>query len=158
VREEVQEFWSDDIGGRGPDGWEANARDPYNHAPELGARVEARGFGAGQAWVSGRYVHAWNNIGRIVLDDGSVAVVSGCMSPQEAKAQRYQDAVIACVAARRALKVHDLAGLLEAIEHAGAVAPILDPTLYREKASAMEEDRRLLEAALRFVNAEVRRG
>lgn len=45
-----------------------------------------------------------------------------------------------------------------AARHADAFGPILDPTFYREKAGAMEEDRRMLEAALRFVNAEVRRG
>jgi hypothetical protein len=26
----------------------------------------------------GRYIHAWNNMGRLVLDDGTVLVVSTC--------------------------------------------------------------------------------
>ena len=34
------------------------------------------GFGPSPPLVTGRYVHAWNNIGRLVLDDGSFAYTS----------------------------------------------------------------------------------
>jgi len=38
--------------------------------------------------------------------------------------------------------------LLQAIEHAEVVGPVLDPTLYRNKAHAMEQDKELLRAVL----------
>lgn len=75
-----------------------------------------------------------------------------------AKIEEYRQAVMTAALCRQLLAQHDLPVLLRAIESADAFGPILDPTFYREKAGAMEEDRRMLEAALRFVNAEVRRG
>lgn len=47
----------------------------------------------------------------------------------------------------RVLKELPLAEMLEGISRAEAIGPMLDPTLYREKSKAMEEDRRALEAA-----------
>jgi hypothetical protein len=38
--------------------------------------------------------------------------------------------------------------ILNAISHTEALGPILDPTLYREKMKAMEEDKKLLETLL----------
>ncbi len=60
----------------------------------------------------------------------------------------YQAAVLACVQARALLRQHDLPAILAAIEHAETVGPVLDPTLYRERAPAMREDRALLRAAM----------
>jgi hypothetical protein len=60
----------------------------------------------------------------------------------------YQAAVVACLLARALLHQHDLPSLLRAIEHSEAVAPILDPTLYREKAKAMGQDRDIIRAAM----------
>lgn len=42
----------------------------------------------------------------------------------------------------------DIPAILAAIDRAGAIGPILDPTLYREKNQAMEEDAELLRAAI----------
>lgn len=60
----------------------------------------------------------------------------------------YQHAIRTCAAAREVLSGLDIPGLLRAIDHADALGPILDPTLYREKAKAMAEDKALLQAAL----------
>jgi hypothetical protein len=62
--------------------------------------------------------------------------------------ERYQAALKACAEACRIVSQHDIRGLIEAIDHAHAVGPIVDPTLYRDKAEAMEQDRELLQAAL----------
>lgn len=62
--------------------------------------------------------------------------------------ETYRSAVLMCAMAGNALAQHDLPKLLEAIEHAHAIGPILDPTLYRDKMPAMEQDKELLLAAL----------
>jgi hypothetical protein len=62
--------------------------------------------------------------------------------------ETYQAAVLACAAARELLRLHDLPALLRAIDHADEAGPIADPTLYRERAGAMHEDRDLMRAAL----------
>ena len=73
VRSEIEKFWSLEY-RRGPRDWSENGRPSYNNAPEFGERVT---LGLGEAdRYTGRYVHAWNNIGRLVLDDGSTRVVS----------------------------------------------------------------------------------
>jgi len=59
----------------------------------------------------------------------------------------YQAAVLSVVMAARMLLQHDLDAVLAAIDRAGAIGPLLDPTLYREKGQAMQEDRELLMAA-----------
>jgi hypothetical protein len=64
------------------------------------------------------------------------------------KVLEYQAAVRIAALAAALLQEHDLPELLRAIDHSHAVGPILDPTLYREKAGAMELDRELLDAAL----------
>lgn len=74
VREQIQNFWSEDS-GRGPRAWLANMSE--QGAPPFGAVVTmGNGFGPNPAPVTGRYVHAWNNIGRLVLDDGEFAYTS----------------------------------------------------------------------------------
>ncbi|OHD23791.1 MAG: hypothetical protein A2Y38_17015 [Spirochaetes bacterium GWB1_59_5] len=59
----------------------------------------------------------------------------------------YKAAVIAAVTCARMLAQHDIPALLEAIDYAESVGPIIDPTLWRNKAKAMSEDRELLLAA-----------
>ncbi len=66
----------------------------------------------------------------------------------EAKIAEYRAAIQAAVVASKMLVIHDVPDLLEAIERAHAVGPMLDPTLYRDKAKAMDEDKEILEAAL----------
>ena len=62
--------------------------------------------------------------------------------------EEYQHAVLSCVLAAKMLVVYDIPKLIEAIDRADAVGPILDPTLWREKHRAMDEDRQIIEAAL----------
>lgn len=152
LRKHIEGFHSD-AWGRGPDGWEESSRAPYNEGRPLGERVEARRLG-GDGWVAGRFVHTWNNMAAVVLDDGSFECVgaSGCLPPREAAVERYQDGVKACAQARAILLKHDLPRLLEEISKAETLGPVLDPTLYREKGKAMEEDRDLMRAALALRN------
>ena len=42
----------------------------------------------------------------------------------------------------------DVPAMLAAIEYSEAVAPIIDPTLYRDNAGCMGEDKAVLQAAL----------
>lgn len=69
VRGDIMKFWR----GLGPREWLTNARN--NGAPVLGVRVSLKPLD-GNETLTGRYVHCWNNIGRLVLDDSSVAWVS----------------------------------------------------------------------------------
>lgn len=76
VRKQVEGFWSDEW-NRGPDEWLANTADPYaGQGVTLGTRGTFWVIGH-RALVVGRYVHAWNNIGRAVLEDGTFEYVSG---------------------------------------------------------------------------------
>lgn len=79
LRSEIEQFWS--FHG-GPEGWLAcqdgnGSGVPWLRRPAFGARGQYRVVGPGNTTVVGRYVHAWNNIGRVVTDDGRVEVVSG---------------------------------------------------------------------------------
>jgi hypothetical protein len=80
VREEIVGFWSDF--GRGPRNYQQQHATNYAHAPPLGWR----GFhDRGRYGIEGpgRYVHCWNNIGRLILDDGSIAYAStGGLRPE----------------------------------------------------------------------------
>jgi hypothetical protein len=75
VRGQIESFWSEAY-GRNPQQWIENSYDRYNHAPSFGERVRLR-FG-GERWVEGRYVHCWNNVGRVVEDGGTFWVVGTC--------------------------------------------------------------------------------
>lgn len=74
VRESVEGFWGADQ-GRSPRDW---MRDMHEQgAPAFGSVVTlANGFGENAPTATGRFVHAWNNIARLVLDDGSFAYTS----------------------------------------------------------------------------------
>ncbi len=65
--------------------------------------------------------------------------------------EEYRAAVQACVMAAQILSMHDIPGMLNAIERAHALGPVVDPTLWKQKCQAMEEDREMLEAALPLV-------
>ncbi|MFZ3473138.1 DUF5131 family protein [Streptomyces sp. 4.24] len=74
VREAVEGFWGADQ-YRTPRDWMQNMHE--QQAPVFGARVTMDdGFGPDPKQVTGRYVHAWNNIGRLIRDDGTVAYTS----------------------------------------------------------------------------------
>lgn len=65
-----------------------------------------------------------------------------------AKTELYQATVRQCHGIALALTMHDIPGMLRAIDRADTMGPILDPTLWRDKHKAMEEDKKTLEAAL----------
>lgn len=67
--------------------------------------------------------------------------------------QTYQDARMACEHVRAVLAARDFSKLLEAIERAHALGPIMDPTLYCERCAAMDEDAKVFRAALAFLGA-----
>lgn len=83
LREQIESFWSCSF-GRGPAAWVENAIAPYNGGLPLGTRGAFWEIG-GNGIVFGRYVHAWNNMGRCVRDDGSVVVVSGVATIEQAR-------------------------------------------------------------------------
>ena len=66
VRQQIEEFWRVDW-GRGPKAWLRDC--VVQGSPPFGARMEQRGRD-GYADCSGRWVHAWNNIGRLIDADG----------------------------------------------------------------------------------------
>lgn len=73
VREQVVGFWGPKCHRR-PADYEGNGLDRYNLAPAFGQRVTMPKTQDESA--TGRYVHAWNNMGRVVDDEGKVHVVS----------------------------------------------------------------------------------
>ncbi len=74
IREPVEKFWMERW-GRGPHAWMRNMHE--QGAPAFGATVTLDdGFGPNASKITGRYVHAWNNIGRIVHDDGTFSYTS----------------------------------------------------------------------------------
>jgi hypothetical protein len=62
--------------------------------------------------------------------------------------QEYQAAVRTVALLSSILLQHDIPELLAAIEHADAVGPLVDPTLWRNNHKKMAEDREILQAAL----------
>lgn len=92
VRTQIERFWTPSV-GRSPKEWIIQGResmDAYRDCiPSLGAFVafdkekakkgewvEALPAGTPGADGRGFYIHCWNNIGRIVLDDGSIVPAS----------------------------------------------------------------------------------
>ena len=70
IKKQVESFWGESQ-HRNPQEWIDNA--VREHAPAFGLRVRMKNFSG--ALVSGNYVFAWNNIGRLVNDDGKVEYV-----------------------------------------------------------------------------------
>lgn len=71
VRKQIENVWS---GRRTVDDWKRNAE--LNAMPEFGQRVRMLSVGEhGKRVVEGRFVHAWNNIGRVIADDGTIEYV-----------------------------------------------------------------------------------
>lgn len=67
---------------------------------------------------------------------------------QIAKISEYREAVQTAVLCARMISVHDIPAILADIERADIVGPMIDPTLWREKHKAMNQDREVLRAAL----------
>jgi hypothetical protein len=60
----------------------------------------------------------------------------------------HSTVMTAIVAAMRMLSAVDVAKAIENANRAQTVGPFLDPTLYREKGRALEEDKKILMKAL----------
>jgi len=77
ARQQIESFWSESI-GRSPRRWLQNAHD--NGAPAFGqewtTHPSMRPAGSPADRHTGRYIHAWNNIGRLALPDGSMGYTS----------------------------------------------------------------------------------
>jgi protein gp37 len=74
VREAIEGFWGPKS-YRKPADWFRNMH--QQGAPAFGSVVTlGDGFGKNPPMRTGRFVHAWNNIGRLVLDDGSFLYTS----------------------------------------------------------------------------------
>ncbi len=71
VRADIESFWNPDW-DRGPNAWMRSAIE--NGHPPAGTRGAFRTFN--QTPIEGRFLHAWNNIGRVITDDGAVHGVS----------------------------------------------------------------------------------
>jgi len=67
VRTQIESFY---VYHGGAEGWRRRAQE--NGAPEFGAVVTlGDGFGTNPQPVTGRFVFAWNNIARLIMDDGT---------------------------------------------------------------------------------------
>lgn len=73
VRQQIEDFWRPEW-GRGPADWIRAAFE--NGQPPLGTQGTFNRCAESEPLVSGRFVPAWNNIGRVVDHDGAVYVVS----------------------------------------------------------------------------------
>lgn len=63
-------------------------------------------------------------------------------------ASEYRNQMEIVIAAARMLTIVDLPELIADIDRAEAVGPVLHPTLYRDRAKAMAEDREIFQAAM----------
>lgn len=69
IRLAIEDFWSSQD-GRGPAAWRANMAE--NGAPELGQIVTLVDYGTkDRRPVTGRFVFCWNNMCRVVCEDGT---------------------------------------------------------------------------------------
>lgn len=64
------------------------------------------------------------------------------------KVEMYRQAVMMAATCAQMLSQYDYAQLLRDISLAESTGPVFDPTLWRSKAQAMEEDKKLIEAAI----------
>ena len=83
-RRQVENFWGESY-GRGPGAW--NKDNVAQHTPAFGAIVGCDknhwvcGADDPAAVARGKYMHAWNNIGRIFTGDGKIVGVSSPCGP-----------------------------------------------------------------------------
>lgn len=78
VRAKIRDDWREEW-GRSPRTWHESATARYNGHPPLGAIVEAESLTNNRLpLLRGRWVPLWNNIGCVVMDDGTHKVSSTC--------------------------------------------------------------------------------
>lgn len=73
LRRQIESFWG--CFSRTPMDWVRNWTKDYPYAPDFGEVANLRVSGPGDNRATGRYIHAWNNMGRVVFPDGSYEVV-----------------------------------------------------------------------------------
>lgn len=78
---------------------------------------------------------------------GSALDCLHCGPTVDPKARAYREAHAAVRSCLLILALHDYEALIADIDRAGAVGPILDPTLWRAKHKAMDEDKELFALA-----------
>lgn len=90
-REQIEKFWSTTY-GRGPQSWFRDHE--VQGMPHTGEMIttedifsKARDEEGRRPMRTGRYIHSWNNMGRLVLDDGQCI----CVSAHYKSAARYAD-------------------------------------------------------------------
>ena len=76
VRQEIERFWSPQW-HRGLEDWHENNATLYNRHPPIGTRVQCQAVLSEKIYI-GRWVPAWNNIGRVIFPDGTYAISSTC--------------------------------------------------------------------------------
>lgn len=69
------------------------------------------------------------------------------METEDERPDDHQMAMMAVISAMRILSTVNLKGAQENASRAHSVAPFLDPTAYREKGKALQEDEEMMRAA-----------
>jgi hypothetical protein len=88
TRKQIEDFWRENW-GRGPRAW---LRDHVVQGmPDTGERITTedlctleRDKEGRRPNITGRYIHAWNNVGRLLLDDGRVQFACAGYRPRSA--------------------------------------------------------------------------
>lgn len=71
IREQIKSFWGPKS-KRKPKQWVDNA--VQNKAPKMGIRIRTNAIGTRANKVTGKFIFAWNNIGRLILENGEYIV------------------------------------------------------------------------------------
>ncbi len=79
-REQIEDFWGEK-NRRKPQDYENGMKGTGSTVPAFGHVGWFRELCGNDSLVHGRYIHAWNNIGRLVDDEGQPRYVSGCEQP-----------------------------------------------------------------------------
>lgn len=79
--------------------------------------------------------------------DDLAVVLLATVGPGATDTERYRHAVLQVHAAAALLQQHDLPGLLQAIDRADTVGPMLDPTAWKANRGVMAEDKTALTSA-----------
>ncbi len=104
VRSEIEGFWAESV-GRGPKEWIQNMLE--REAPPTGEVLTLPSLVEHER-VTGRFIHAWNNIGRIITADGAIRCVCHAegdllsMKPFHARQIHW----VVCRSGRKATPLH----------------------------------------------------
>lgn len=117
VRELIERFWAEEH-GRGPRAWAENATQPYTNETPTGAivRMWTDRSGPGSAPREGRYIHLWNNIGRLLLDEGQCVYASGLATDESIAAERERRVKLVEKCERELTRLRERLAALDATE------------------------------------------